>query len=111
VTLVHESGLWVAPFPVDGVMHVFPLDPLRSEEGVGGWLSGNATCRGATIEAGARLATKREAMDAPRFCPGCWSWLLDHLTCQVIYAPAPGSSIAEPAAVGLADLNDSWFAS
>ena len=104
MTLVHQASPWVAPFPVDGAMHVFPLDPLRSAEGVGGWLSATATCGDALIAAGARLATKREAFGHPRFCPGCWAWLLEHVTCAVIYAPAPGSSIAEPEAVGVADL-------
>jgi hypothetical protein len=112
MTLKRPPGLWVAPFVVDGAMHVFPLDPLKADTGVGGWLNARSTCRDATIEAGAHLATKADAFHHLRFCPGCWAWLLGHVDCQVIYAPEPGASIAEPEAVAARDLAElGWFVS
>lgn len=103
MTIRREGGLWVAPFPVDGVLHLFAIDALRSDNGVGGWLSEEAICAGPKLAVGARLATKAEAFTAA-MCTGCWGWLLEHQDVNLIYSPPGESSIAEPAGVGIADL-------
>jgi hypothetical protein len=101
--LRHEVGDWVAPFEVAAQVHVFAVDALSNAEGVGGWLSPDAVCRSASIQAGDRLATKAEAVSRP-MCRACLVWLARHLTCHVIYAPPGESHIVEPEAVGIADL-------
>jgi hypothetical protein len=103
VTVHREGGLWVAPIPVAGELHVFAVDALRSAEGVGGWLSEAAICTTVNLAVGARLATKEQALTEP-MCDGCWLWLLTHPWANLIYSPPGDSSIVEPEAVGLADL-------